>query len=124
MIDLGENRFINRITTVFHSIRYARRVTYQVEGSFDKKAWRVMIPKKVFTVPEKIQQAKDLRNTYCVDDVTLEKDVEARYIRTRIFKNETRTGTGGYKADDCQHMEQYFNLKEIPEELKNSFVKE
>ena len=83
-----------------------------------------MIPKKVFTVPEKIQQAKDVSKTYCVDDVTLEKDVEARYIRTRIFKNERRTGTGGYKADDCQLMEQYFNLKEIPEELKKSFVKE
>ena len=124
MIDLGENRFINRITTVFHSIRHARRVTYQVEGSFDKKAWRIMIPKKVFTVPEKIQQAKDVSKTYCVDDVTLEKDVEARYIRTRIFKSETRTGTGGYKPNDCQHMEQYFNLKEIPDVLKNSFVKE
>ncbi len=124
MIDLEENRFINRITTVFHKIRFSNRVTYQVEGSFDKKAWRIMIPKKVYTVPEKIQSSGDVNKYYSVDDVTLSKDVEARYIRTHIFMNERCTGNGQYKRDDVQHTEQYFNLKELPEELKNSVIKE
>jgi hypothetical protein len=38
--------------------------------------------------------------------------------------NEKRTGDGQYKRDDVQHTEQYFNLKELPEELKNSVIKE
>jgi hypothetical protein len=124
MIDLEENRFINRITTVFQRMRNYRRITYQVEGSFDKKAWRVMVPKKVYTAPEKLLKTVDSNKYYCVDDVILEKDVEARYIRTRIFKNEGRSGDGRYYGDDAQHTEQYFNLRELPEELKPSIVKE
>ena len=103
MIDLGENRFINRITTVFHKMRFVKRATYQVEGSFDKKAWRTMIPKKTVTVPEKLQQTGNPGEIYCFDDVVLDKDVEARYIRTRIFKSENRRADGVYRGDDVQH---------------------
>ena len=103
MIDLGENRFINRITTVFHRVQYVRRATYQVEGSFDRKAWRTMIPKKTVTVPEKIQQAGNPLKFFCFDDVVLDKDVEARYIRTRIFKIENRRADGVYRGNDAQH---------------------
>ena len=124
MIDLGERQFISRITTVFHKMRYVRRATYSVEGSFDKKAWRVMIPKKVVTIPEKLQQTGRLNEVYCFDDVTLAKDMEVRYIRTRIHKMERRLGSGGYGMQDAQHTEQYFNLKELPAELQNSIVKE
>ncbi len=124
MIDLGENRFINRITTVFHRVRFVKRATYQVEGSFDKKAWRTMIPQKTVTVPEKIQQEANSWGFFCFDDVVLDKDVEARYVRTRIIKMENRRPDGVYRGNDAQHTEQYFNLKELPEELKKSTVKE
>lgn len=56
--------------------------------------------------------------------MVLDKDVEARYIRTRIIKMENRRPDGVYRGDDAQHTEQYFNLKELPEELKKSTVKE
>ncbi|MBQ6598191.1 MAG: DUF4838 domain-containing protein [Lentisphaeria bacterium] len=103
MIDLGENRFINRITTVFHRVQYVRRATYQVEGSFDRKAWRTMIPKKTVTMPEKIQQEANSWGFFCFDDVVLDKDVEARYIRTRIIKMENRRPDGVYRGNDAQH---------------------
>ena len=124
MIDLGERQFISRITTVFHQMRFVRRATYSVEGSFDKKAWRVMIPKKVTTIPEILQQTGDRREVYLFDDVTLEKDMEVRYIRTRIHKMERRLGSGEYAGQDAQHTEQYYNLKELPEVLHKSVRKE
>ncbi len=124
MIDLGENRFINRITTVFHQARYVRRTTYVVEGSFDMKAWRVMVPKRTVTVPEKLQQEGNLHEIFNFDDVILPKDVEARYIRTRIIKAERRLGTGEYGGQDAQLTEQMFNIREIPEQLKKSMIKE
>lgn len=124
MIDRGERQFISRITTVFHKMRYVRRATYSVEGSFDKKAWRVMIPKKVVTIPETLQQSGKVNDVYCFDDVTLAKDMEVRYIRTRIHKMERRLGSGEYGMQDAQHTEQYFNLKELPAVLLDSIVKE
>lgn len=124
MIDLGNNRFINRITSTFHQMRYVKRVTYIVEGSFDKKAWRVMIPKRTATVPEKLQQTGDPHKVYLFDDVTLPKDVEARYIRTRIIKMERRLPNGQYSGQDAQLMEQSYNLKELPKELEKSIIKE
>jgi hypothetical protein len=124
MIDLGENRFINRITTVFHQAKYVRRTTYVVEGSFDMKAWRVMVPKRTVTVPEKLQQEGDLREIFNFDDVILPKDVEARYIRTRIIKAERRLGSGEYGGQDAQLVEQMFNIRELPEQLKKSMIKE
>jgi beta-glucosidase len=57
------------------------------------------------------------------DDVILPINVEARYIRTTFIKNEGRDAKGQYKRDDVQHREQYFNLKDLPEELKKSIVK-
>ena len=83
-----------------------------------------MIPKKVVTIPEKLQQTGRLNEVYCFDDVTLAKDMEVRYIRTRIHKMERRLGSGEYGMQDAQHTEQYFNLKELPAELQNSIVKE
>lgn len=124
MIDLGEKRFINRITTVFFQMRFVKRAIYQVEGSFDKKAWRPMIPQKTVTVPEKLQQTGNPKEVYCFDDVVLDKDVEARYIRTRIIKMENRRPDGTYSGQDALLTEQYFNLKELPAELKKSMVKE
>ena len=123
MIDLGENRFINRITTVFHQMRYSKRTTYKVEGSFDKKAWRVMVPEKTVTIPEILQKTGNPGEIYNFDDVILPINVEARYIRTTMIKNEGRDAKGQYKRDDVQHREQYFNLKDLPEELKKSIVK-
>ena len=75
-------------------------------------------------MPDKIQQEANSWGFFCFDDVVLDKDVEARYIRTRIIKMENRRPDGVYRGDDAQHTEQYFNLKELPEELKKSTVKE
>ncbi len=122
MIDLGENRFISRVTSVFHKMRFVRRATYQVEGSFDKQAWRIIVPKRVATIPEELQKNGDVNEIFCFDDYTLPKDVEARYIRTRIIKMERRLGSGEYGGQDAQLVEQYFNLKELPEELKKSVL--
>ena len=83
-----------------------------------------MIPKKVAVIPEILQQTGDRRAVYCFDDVTLEKDMEVRYIRTRIHKMERRLGSGEYSGQDAQHTEQFYNLKELPAELHKSIVKE
>ena len=74
--------------------------------------------------PEKLQQEGNLREIFNFDDVILPKDVEARYIRTRIIKAERRLGSGEYGGQDAQLVEQMFNIREIPEQLKKSMIKE
>ena len=73
-------------------------------------------------MPETLQQKGDPGAIFCFDDVVLDKDVEARYIRTRIFKIESRRPDGVYRGNDAQHTEQFFNLKELPAELKKSML--
>ena len=107
-IDFGEKRPINRITTVFAKYPVVIGGDYTVQGSFDGKSWYTMIPRQKFKA--------DPGKLWVYTDIQLPEPIEARFIRTHIYRLNTII-QGKVRVQDVIMQEQFYNLQELPQDL-------
>jgi hypothetical protein len=107
-IDFGEKRPINRITTVFGKYPVVIGGDYTVQGSFDGKSWYTMIPRQKFKA--------DPGKFWAYSDIQLPEPIEARFIRTHVYRLNTLI-QGKVRVQDVIMQEQFYNLQEFPQDL-------
>ena len=105
-IEFDSKRPIQRITTCFYRGDGANEVEYQIDGSFDGKAWYPMVKRTV----SKWNPAY----YHNFHDVTFDQLIEAKFVRTTIFKVTFSDKPGIVSHNDALVAEQWFDLKELP----------
>ena len=113
-LELDEKIPLNRITTVFCYRPVVVGGLYEVKGSFDGKSWYTIVPK------QEIKADPKKHWVYC--DVKLDSVVEARFIKTFIYRMDTII-QGKMRRQDALIFEQFYNLQDLPDELKREVAK-
>ena len=104
-IEFDEPKTIERITSVQGLTKGMARCQYEILGSPDGKTWFKLVPRR------KYHSTKGFK--YAWTDDKLAEPVKVKFVRTirdNIF-------FAGNKRNDAVLYEQYFNLKDLPEEL-------
>ena len=81
---------------------------YEVKGSFDGKTWYSIVPRQ--------EIKSDPAKLWVYSDVQLKDPIEAKFIRTYIYRLDVMI-QGKLRRQDALLTEQLFNLQELPEIL-------
>jgi len=108
-IEFDEKRPIQRITTCFYKGSGSVTIDYQIDGSFDGVTWFPMVKRNVSKWNPKYY--------FHFTDIKFNPLIEAKYIRTTVYKVMYEVKTGVLAPNDVLLREQWFNLKELPPEL-------
>ena len=107
-IELDEKIPLTRVTTVFFKRPVVIGGLYEVKGSFDGKTWYTIVPRQ--------EIKSDPAKLWVYSDVQLKDPIEARFIRTYIYRMDVMI-QGKLRRQDALLTEQLFNLQELPEIL-------
>ncbi|MBO4646776.1 MAG: DUF4838 domain-containing protein [Lentisphaeria bacterium] len=108
-IEFEEKQPIQRITTCFYKGSGSVTIDYQIDGSFDGVTWFPMVKRNV--------SKWDPKYYFHFTDIKFNQMIEAKYIRTTIYKVMYEVKTGVLAPNDVLLREQWFNLKGLPPEL-------
>ena len=108
-IEFDSKRPIQRITTCFYKGSGANTIEYQIDGSFDAVTWYPIVKRNV--------SKWDTKYYFNFTDIKLPQIIEAKYVRTTIFKVMFEVRAGVMMANDALITEQMFDLKELPVEI-------